>query len=272
MSSLTAPNRKVALDRSQSRVADRTGGKVNSRSFAHPTPKMGAKTSKGRILLVDDDAQICRVMRTAFKAEGYEIDEAGSGEEALGLIGPNKYDVVLLDTNLPGKSGVDTCKEIRVTSGVPIIMVTVRDDAADKIEALDSGAYDYVTKPFGMGEMLARVRSALRRTISVEFSEPYLRFDNIEIDFEARRLTVSGERVRLTAKEFDLLRYFGSHANKTIPHRELLQEVWGAEHIDKIKYLRVFVNRLRKKLEPLPHAPKYLLTEAFIGYRFEIPR
>ena len=272
MSSLTAPNRKVALDRSQSRVADRTGGKVNSRSFAHPTPKMGAKTSKGRILLVDDDAQICRVMRTAFKAEGYEIDEAGSGEEALGLIGPNKYDVVLLDINLPGKSGMDTCKEIRITSGVPIIMVTVRDDAADKIEALDSGAYDYVTKPFGMGEMLARIRSALRRTISVEFSEPFLRFDNVEIDFEARRLTVSGERVRLTAKEFDLLRYFGTHVNKTIPHRELLQEVWGAEHVDKIKYLRVFVNRLRKKLEPLPHAPKYLLAEAFLGYRFEIPR
>jgi two-component system KDP operon response regulator KdpE len=151
-------------------------------------------------------------------------------------------------------------------------MVTVRDDAAAKIEALDSGAYDYVTKPFGMGEMLARVRSAVRRTISVEFSEPFLRFDNIEIDFEARRLTVSGERVRLTAKEFDLLRYFGSHANKTISHRELLQEVWGAEHVEKLKYLRVFVNRLRKKLEPLPHAPKYLLTEPFVGYRFEIPR
>jgi two-component system, OmpR family, KDP operon response regulator KdpE len=272
MSSVPSPKRKVDLYRSKTNVADRTGGNVNSRSFAYPSPKKSVKTSKGRILLVDDDAQICRVMRTAFKAEGYEIDETGSGEKALELIGSRKYDVVLLDINLPGKSGVDTCKEIRVTSGVPIIMVTVRDDAAAKIEALDSGAYDYVTKPFGMGEMLARVRSAVRRTISVEFSEPFLRFDNIEIDFEARRLTVSGERVRLTAKEFDLLRYFGSHANKTISHRELLQEVWGAEHVEKLKYLRVFVNRLRKKLEPLPHAPKYLLTEPFVGYRFEIPR
>jgi two-component system KDP operon response regulator KdpE len=245
---------------------------LNSRPSAHLNPKMSARTSKGRILLVDDDPQICRVMRTAFKAEGYDIDEAGSGEEALSLIGSGTYDLVLLDINLPGKSGIDTCKEIRVTSAVPIIMVTVRDEAADKIEALDSGAYDYVTKPFGMGEILARIRSALRRTISVEFSEPYLRFDNIEIDFEVRRVTVSGERVRLTAKEFDLLRYFGSHANKTIPHRELLQNVWGAEYVGKIKYLRVFVNRLRKKLEPLPHAPKYLLTEAFVGYRLEIPR
>jgi two-component system KDP operon response regulator KdpE len=267
-----SPNRIANPYRGKSPVADGAGGKVNSRSFAHLNPKMSARTSKGRILLVDDDGQICRVMRTAFKAEGYEIDEAGSGEEALRLIGSGKYDLVLLDINLPGKSGIDTCKEIRVSSSVPIVMVTVRDDAADKIEALDSGAFDYVTKPFGMGEMLARIRSALRRTISVEFSEPYLRFDNIEIDFEARRVTVSGERVRLTAKEFDLLRYFGSHANKTVSHRELLQNVWGAEYVDKIKYLRVFVNRLRKKLEPLPHAPKYLLTEAFVGYRLEIPR
>jgi two-component system KDP operon response regulator KdpE len=152
-------------------------------------------------------------------------------------------------------------------------MLTVRDAPSDKIEALDAGAQDYVTKPFTMGEMLARIRSVLRRSASP--SQPQisrLQLDDVEINFEARRVIVSGKQVRLTAKEFDLLLYLATNANRTISHRELLQEVWGAEHLDERKYLRVFINRLRKKIETTPHEPKFLMTEPFIGYRLQTPQ
>jgi two-component system, OmpR family, KDP operon response regulator KdpE len=225
------------------------------------------------ILVVDDDSQIRRVMRTTLEAQGYQIDEAGSGERAIEFLHSGKYDLVLLDINLPGKSGIETCREIRVNASVPIIMLTVRDAAADKIEALDAGAQDYVTKPFSMGELLARVRSVLRRTASGSHSHiTHLQLGDVEINFESRRVIVSGKQVRLTAKEFDLLLYLASNPNKTITHRELLREVWGSEHIDERKYLRVFVNRLRKKIESTPHEPKYLMTEPFIGYRLQTPQ
>ena len=224
------------------------------------------------ILVVDDDSQIRRVMRTTLQAKGYEVDEAGSGERALDFVRSTKYDLVLLDINLPGKTGLETCREIRALANVPIIMLTVRDAAADKIEGLDAGAQDYVTKPFSMGELLARIRAVLRRTASpVHAHITHLRLDDVEINFEARRVIVSGNQVRLTAKEFDLLLYLASNANRTIAHRELLLEVWGAEHVNERKYLRVFMNRLRKKIEALPHEPKYLITEPFIGYRLRTP-
>jgi two-component system KDP operon response regulator KdpE len=248
------------------------GDNVSFQSFARLNPPTGVSNNKGNILLVDDDAQIRRVMLTALGSQGYKVDEAASGEEALELVHSHKYDLVLLDVNLPGKSGVATCKEIRARLTIPIIMLTVRDAQEDKVEALDAGASDYVTKPFGMREMFARIRAVLRRETSVAGSSAtQLRFDNIEINFEARRLTVSGHHVRLTSKEFDLLQYLAAHANKTLPHREILHYVWGPEYTDETKSLRVFVNRLRKKIEPLPHEPKYLLTEPFIGYRLEIP-
>lgn len=229
--------------------------------------------SRGRILVVDDDSQIRRVMRTTLDAQGYEVTEAGSGERALVFLQAEKYDLVLLDINLPGKTGIETCREIRVNTSVPIIMLTVRDAAVDKIEALDAGAQDYVTKPFSMGELLARVRSVLRRTAPSAHSHmTHLQLGDVEINFESRRVIVSGKQVRLTAKEFDLLLYLASNANKTISHRELLREVWGSEHIYERKYLRVFVNRLRKKIESEPHEPKYLMTEPFVGYRLQTPQ
>jgi two-component system, OmpR family, KDP operon response regulator KdpE len=231
------------------------------------------KANRARILVVDDDSQIRRVMRTTLEAQGYEVSEAGSGERALDFLRADKFDLILLDINLPGKTGIETCREIRTSASVPVIMLTVRDAAVDKIEALDAGAQDYVTKPFSMGELLARARSVLRRTASSASTQiKQLQLDDVQIDFEARRVIVSGKQVRLTSKEFDLLLYLASNPNKTISHRELLSEVWGAEHVDDRKYLRVFVNRLRKKIESTPHAPKFLMTEPFVGYRLQTPR
>jgi two-component system KDP operon response regulator KdpE len=229
--------------------------------------------NKAHILVVDDDSQIRRVMRTTLEAQGYEVDEAGSGERAVELVLVSKYDLVILDINLPGKSGIETCKQIRSSVSVPIIMLTVRDSSTDKIEALDAGAQDYVTKPFTMGEMLARIRSVLRRTASPANAHIlHLQLGDVAIDFEARRVIVAGKQVRLTAKEFDLLLYLATNANRTVTHRELLSEVWGSEHVDERKYLRVFVNRLRKKIESTPHEPKYLITEPFVGYRLQTPQ
>jgi two-component system KDP operon response regulator KdpE len=235
--------------------------------------RAGMTKNRARILVVDDDSQIRRVMRTTLESQGYEVDEAGSGERAIDFLRTQKCNLILLDINLPGKSGIDTCREIRKDANAPIIMLTVRDAATDKIEALDAGAQDYVTKPFTMGEILARIRSILRRTASPTGSHiTHLQLGDVEIDFEARRVIVSGKHVRLTAKEFDLLLYLASNANRTIPHRELLREVWGSEHVDERKYLRVFMNRLRKKIESTPHDPKYLMTEPFVGYRLQIPQ
>jgi two-component system KDP operon response regulator KdpE len=230
------------------------------------------KPNEGRVLIVDDDPQIRRVMRTTLEAKGNDVDEAGSGEQALELARSEKYDLIILDINLPGKSGIETCREIRTLTTTPIIMLTVRDAGEDKIEALDAGAFDYVTKPFAMGELLARIRAVLRRTPSVAVSGiTVLKLDDVEINFESRRVIVAGKPLRLTSKEFDLLLYLATHRNRTIPHRELLREVWGSEHVDERKYLRVFINRLRKKIEASPREPKFLLTEPFVGYRLNAP-
>lgn len=235
-------------------------------------PRSGMKPNEGRVLVVDDDPQIRRVMRTTLEAKGYDVDEAGSGEQALELIRTEKYDLIILDINLPGKSGVETCREVRSFSTTPIVMLTVRDAGEDKIEALDAGAYDYVTKPFAMGELLARIRAVLRRTPASGVSGvSHLKLDDVEINFESRRVIVAGKPVRLTSKEFDLLLYLATNRNRTIPHRELLREVWGSEHVDERKYLRVFINRLRKKIEASPREPKFLLTEPFVGYRLQTP-
>ncbi len=235
--------------------------------------RAGMTKNRARILVVDDDSQIRRVMRTTLESQGYDVDEAGSGEKAIDHLRSSKCDLILLDINLPGKTGIEACREIRTNGAVPIIMLTVRDAAPDKIEALDAGAQDYVTKPFTMGEMLARIRSVLRRTASPASSHiAHLHLGDVEIDFEARRVIVAGKHVRLTAKEFDLLLYLATNANRTVTHRELLSEVWGSEHVDERKYLRVFVNRLRKKIESTPHEPKYLITEPFVGYRLQTPQ
>ena len=232
--------------------------------------------SAGRILVVDDDSQIRRVMRATLAARSYQVGDVQTGEEALRRLRSETYDVVLLDMNMPGMNGLETCRAMRTGqsgSDLAIIMLTVRNTEQDKIEALDAGADDYVTKPFSMPELLARIRAALRRAPASSESAPQritLEGD-VDIDFESRHVSVRGRDVRLTPKEFQLLRYFVAHPNKTIAHRELLQAVWGPDYGQELEYLRVFVNQLRKKLELNPAKPKYLLTEPWAGYRFRLP-
>ena len=232
--------------------------------------------SGGRILVVDDDAQIRRVMRTTLVTHSYEVDDARSGEEALEKMRTDQFDLVLLDVNMPGMGGVEACRVIRSgRSGfdLAIIMLTVRNTEKDKIEALDAGADDYVTKPFSTPELLARIRAALRRMPQTAGTAPQrIKLEEgTEIDFQSRHVSTRGRKVRLTPKEFDLLRYLVTHTNKTIGHRELLQAVWGPDYGEESEYLRVFVNQLRKKIEPDPANPRYLLTEPWVGYRFCLP-
>jgi two-component system KDP operon response regulator KdpE len=229
--------------------------------------------SMGHILVVDDEPQIRRVMRTTLVAQGYQVSDARTGNDALDSIRSEKYDLVLLDVNMPGISGIQTCREIRLGSDLPVIMITVRGAERDKVQALDAGADGYLTKPFSVSELLARIRAVLRRTsFPAGIADRQLKLGEVEIDFEARRIVSQGKQVRLTIKEFDLLFYLASHPNKTITHRELLQEVWGPDYGGEQEYLRVFVNRLRKKIEALPSSPKYLLTEPWVGYRLELPQ
>jgi len=223
-------------------------------------------------LIVDDAPQIRRVMRVILSGENYEVLEARSGEAALLRFREFLPDLVLLDLNMPGMSGLETCRAIRETSDVPIIVLTVRREEDEKVEALDAGADDYVTKPFGKHELLARIRAALRRSPASPTAGPrtFVAGD-LEIDFEARKIRSGTKNVRLTPKEFDLLRYLVSHAGKPVPHRELLQAVWGPDYGDQTDYLRVFITHLRKKIEPNPAKPQYILTDPWLGYRFEMP-
>lgn len=231
--------------------------------------------SAGRILVVDDEPQIRRVMRTALTTAGYEVSDARSGEEAVEQLGDEKFDLILLDVNLPGMSGLEACRVIRrdtLVPDVPIIMLTVRNAEKDIVEALDAGADDYVVKPFGTPELLARIRAALRRAPLPQDSAPLrISLKDVEVDFVSRQVSVRGRNVRLTPKEFDLLRYLVVHPNKVIAHRELLQAIWGPDYGDEVEYLRVFVNQLRKKIEPQPAKPRYLLTEPWVGYRLNLP-
>jgi len=221
-------------------------------------------------MVVDDDPQIRRVLRTAFVAQGYEAVDARNGEEALEMLRDEKVDLVILDVNMPGMNGLETCRAIRSSSEIPIVMLTVRDAEADKVEALDAGADDYMTKPFGSPELLARIRAALRR--SPQTAEVnVVRFDDVEINFTMRRVIVGNREARLTPKEFDLLQYMVAHPNVPITHTKLLQSVWGPDYGDEVEYLRVFMNQLRKKIEKNPSNPKYLLTEPWVGYRLHIP-
>ena len=227
--------------------------------------------SSARILIVDDDPQIRRVLRTTLIAQSYEVVDARSGDEALERIRNEKIDLIILDMNMPGMSGVETCRMIRAGSDVAIIMLTVRDTEADKVEALDAGADDYVTKPFSSPELFARIRAALRRLPQTLDELQIVKFDNVEINFTTRRVVVGTKEVRLTPKEFDLLQYMVAHPNVPIPHTKLLQSVWGPDYGDEVEYLRVFINQLRKKIEKNPSSPKYLVTEPWVGYRLQLP-
>ncbi len=229
--------------------------------------------SAGRILVVDDDPQIRRTMKATLTARHYEVGDSRNGEEALDRLRSETYDLVLLDMNMPGIGGIEACRLIRSSSDVAIIMLTVNNTEKDKVEALDAGADDYVTKPFSIPELLARIRATLRRLPQVPDAAglQQLTLEGVEIDLPSRQVTVRGRTARLTAKEFDLLSYFLTRPNKTIAHRELLQAVWGPDYGDELEYLRVFVNRLRKKIEPDPSKPRFLVTDAWAGYRFHLP-
>jgi len=225
--------------------------------------------SSGNILVVDDEPQIRRVMRMALSSQGFEVIEARSGEEGLEKLREHLPDLVLLDLNMPGIGGLETCRSIRIGSEVPIIVLTVRSKEEEKVEALDAGADDYVTKPFGMKELLARIRAALRRTPASSAGGPHIfASDDLDVDFDTRRVRVKGKVVRLTPKEFELLRYLVAHAGRPISHRELLQAVWGPDYGEQTSYLRVFITHLRKKIEPDPAKPTHILTEPWVGYRF----
>ena len=227
--------------------------------------------SAGRILVVDDDPQIRRVMRVTLTGQGYEVDDVKSGDAALEKLRDARFDLVLLDMNMPGLSGIETCRLIRGQSEVAIVMLTVRDSEEDKVAALDAGADDYVTKPYNAPELLARIRAALRRTPWTQGPAGPMKLGSVEVDFDTRRVMSRGRQVRLTPKEFELLRYFVMHANKVLSHRELLQAVWGPDYGDQVDYLRVFVNQLRKKIEADPSNPAILLTEPWVGYRLQLP-
>jgi two-component system, OmpR family, KDP operon response regulator KdpE len=229
--------------------------------------------SGAKILVVDDDLQIRRVMRKMLTAQGYTVNDARSGEEALETLHRDRHDLVLLDLAMPGMGGLEACRAIRAGWDVAIIILSVRNLEKEKITALDAGADDYVTKPFSMQELLARVRAGLRRSpLAPEAAPQVLQLDDLEINFGSRRVIAGEQEVRLTRKEFDLLQYLVSTPNTPIPHRKLLQAVWGPDYGNEIVYLRVFINQLRKKIEPEPGKPRYILTEPCVGYQFRMPQ
>ena len=224
--------------------------------------------SAGRILVIDDEPQIRRIMRTTLITAGYEVDDAKTAEEGLLKVREFRPDLVLLDINLPGMGGLAACRELRADQNVAIIMLTVHNTEAVKVEALDAGADDFVTKPFSTPELLARIRAALRRITIAQSAPSRLHVGELTIDFAARTVARGASSVHLTPKELELLRYLTQHANEAVPHRELLQAVWGPDYGDQVDYLRVFIKSLRKKVEPDPEHPHYITTEPWIGYRF----
>jgi len=231
---------------------------------AQPT----AKRRSAKILVVDDEPQVRRALRAILTGHGCAVIEVRDGEEAIEEMKVDCPDLVLLDINMPGIDGFETCRRIRETSNVPIIMVTVRGNENDKVLALDAGADDYLVKPFGAQELLARVRAAVRRVPSAEeipaFVSPHL-----TIDFEHRRVIARGQPVHLTPTEFDLLKHLVLNQGKPVSHFKLLHSLWGPEHSNDREPLRVFIGQLRRKIEPFPDTPQYILTEHLFGYRFE---
>src|SRR5437016_6927829 len=232
---------------------------------------MNGAGSKGNILVVDDEPQITRVLKTTLSSQGYGVRTASDGDEAVQLMKEWTPDLVITDLRMPNLGGLELCRYVRAISRVPIIVLSVKGEERIKVEARDAGADDYVTKPFGMDELLARVRAALRRALSAASSEiTAFTTGDFQADLEARRITVRGQEVHLTPKEYDLLIYFISHPGKVLTHRVLLGAVWGGDYAEQTEYLRVFIGQLRKKIELDPAQPQYILTEPWIGHRFNL--
>ncbi len=226
-------------------------------------------TERSRILVVDDETQITRVLKTTLTAQGYEVRTASDGESALDLAVDWLPDLIVTDLSMPRMTGIELCRAVRERSQVPIIVLSVRGEEKSKVDALDAGADDYITKPFSVNELLARVRANLRRVAaSSESTSDPVKEGHFSIDPESRQVRVRGKEVHLTPKEFDLLIFMARHPNKVLTHRVLLNAVWGGESVQQPEYLRVFINQLRKKIES-DETPKYIVTDPWIGYRFQ---
>jgi two-component system, OmpR family, KDP operon response regulator KdpE len=228
-----------------------------------------ADANNGSILVVDDEPQITRVLKTTLSSQGYGVRSAGNGQEALDEMKSWLPDLVITDLRMPTMDGLELCRHIRLKSTVPIIVLSVKGEEAVKVQALDAGADDYITKPFSVNELLARVRAALRRVKAQEPGTPVIAIGDFYIDVSSRSVTVRNQEIRLTPKEFDLLVYLARHPGKVITHRVLLAAVWGPNSVEQPEYLRVFVGHLRKKLESVDHSSHYITTEPWVGYRFE---
>ena len=227
-------------------------------------------TERKRILVVDDEPQITRVLRRSLQTHGYDVRTAADGEAALDVVSDWTPDLIVTDLSMPGLDGIELCRRVRAQSALPIIVLSVKGEEQTKVKALDAGADDYVTKPFGMDELLARIRVALRRgsVAPPEATAEQLEVGDFHLDLNARRVTVRDVEVHLTPKEFELLAYLIQHAGKVITHRTLLAAVWGGNYTEQNEYLRVFIGQLRKKIEPNPAQPQYIVTEPWVGYRF----
>ncbi|MEO7156281.1 MAG: response regulator transcription factor [Vicinamibacterales bacterium] len=221
----------------------------------------------GRILLVDDEPNILGTVAPLLRARGYEVYTAMNGRSAMAAVDRDKPDLIVLDLGLPDIDGVDLCRDIRRIVSVPIVVLSARGSEGDKVRALDVGADDYVTKPFGAEELLARIRAAMRRSDAPPQSEPLVRGELV-IDRERFRVLRDGSEVRLTPKEFQLLTYLAQHPGRVLTHRNILRAIWGPNAVDQPEHLRVLIGALRKKIEINPASPKYILTEPWVGYRF----
>ena len=225
-----------------------------------------------RILVVDDEPQITRVLRTSLSSQGYDIRVANDGETALEIMKDWTPDMVITDLAMPNMGGLELCRRLRSTTQIPIVVLSVRGEEKTKVQALDAGADDYVTKPFGMEELLARVRANLRRTATTDSDEiKVIEAGDLKIDLTAHQVTLQDKEVHLTPKEFDLLVYLARRPGKVVSHRALLGAIWGGNSTEQVEYLRVFVGQLRKKLEPDAASPRYIVTEPWVGYRFQAP-
>ena len=223
------------------------------------------------VLVVDDEPPIRRFLRTSLGAVGHRVVTAEDAAGALTMLRSEKPDVVILDLGLPDKNGLDVITEIRRQSAVPIIVLSARNDERAKVGALDHGADDYVSKPFGMAELMARLRAALRHAYHAKGEMPVFTSGDLTIDLVRRHVTRAGQEIKLSPKEFELMRHLVTHAGKVVTHRQLLREVWGPEQVDEVQYLRVFIRGLRQKLEPDPTRPTHILTETGVGYRLQLP-
>ena len=263
------PGRNGAVALNNAAVGHSLAFLFNNLSKVIQLPSNASVIENSTVLLVDDEPRMSGILRSALVSQGANVIELASGKEALDLLRKCTVDLVLLDMNSQGMGEIETCRAIRAGRDVPIIIVSVRDSDRDKVEALDAGADDFVSKPFSVDELMARIRAALRRTgLATDTTPKHISLPNLEVDFVRRRVVANGVLVRLTPTEFDILLFLASQANKTVSYQRLLHAIWGPEYGNQIEYLRVFINQLRKKIEPPGAKPTFITTQPGFGYCF----